>query len=326
MHKIIILAVTCFPIILEPIAAADQAQPKVAIRLSPVPLWPQNNDTSQLPKAQFVFLSLSTGEFVISYPKDLSASDDSERVTLRFGTHSLVDPQVTAHVTLGQDGTFTYAYQISNGVNARQPVAKITLLIPTEYSEAEAHHPTWKIERPKSASLRDLESPTRPVAPVEWSAETSQPIQPGGSATGFSMNSKYRPGFTQVILKGRTTKGEYTSEIAATLPQPVRDQVDKVLTPAWDSQTRLVLGPQFPKDASQLDIAQNLLYGISVLSRHGDLSPDSSFVKGAISTLRAHLESGSVTSLDASRMTFLSNAKPGLEAEIANALQVDFQQ
>jgi len=45
---------------------------RVAIGLSPVPLWPANGDTSQLPKDHYVFYDLHAGEYVAFYPTDFT--------------------------------------------------------------------------------------------------------------------------------------------------------------------------------------------------------------------------------------------------------------
>ncbi len=110
-----------------------QAPSGTRVALSPVPLWPQNGDTSQLPKGQYVFYDPHAGEYVVYYAPESADASSVQPTILRFGTHSLVDPEVTFTVAPSGDGRFHYAYKVENGAHARQSIGKIRIL---DYSDS----------------------------------------------------------------------------------------------------------------------------------------------------------------------------------------------
>ncbi len=291
--------------------------------LSSVPLWPQNEDTSQLPKGHYVFYDLRAGEYVAYYPSNFDAPDTSDRITLRFGTHSLVDPQITSRISAGTGGAFRYTYVVANGPQARQPIRKLILSIPAEDQSAQFETGTWKTSR-ADEQIRDIASPLTALTQVEWSSPTDQAISLGSPGAEFTIDSSSLPGFKQMSAKGASASREYTPQAGAEFPKPVSDQLAAVFTPGWDSQTQLVLGPRFRKGASQFEIAPNLLHGIDVLVVHGNLDGTSPFVSRAHSVLTTFLESDGSAPIQAGQLDFLTQAKPGLETQIAAALQIDF--
>jgi hypothetical protein len=111
MFKSCFCAILCCVTVL--LAAAQTS--KMVPRISPVPLWPQNGDTAQLEKDHYVFYDSPAGEYVAYYPANFGAPETSDRITLRFGTHSLVDPQITSRVSAGAGGAFHYTYLVANG-------------------------------------------------------------------------------------------------------------------------------------------------------------------------------------------------------------------
>ncbi len=312
---------TLFVLILCALDSFAQA-PRVTapgINLSPVPLWPADGDLSGLPSDQYVFFDPRSAEWVVSYPQILT-DPQSERVTLRFGSHAEVAPSIVAHGTRQSDGSYSYSYVVENAETAHTPIQKWTLVAPAEDTKFAAKHPTWKSHPNVGTEARDIMPSPTPLVAVEWSATDTTRVAAHTAIGAFSVTSTYSPGFTTASFRG-SVKNEYTEEVAATLPKPVADQLAKVLTPAWDSQLRLTLGPRFAPDTTKTVIAANFHYGISALARRGALHADSAFVSGALEALGSFLTSNGASSLDPESLSFLSQAAPGVETEIANALR-----
>jgi hypothetical protein len=84
---------------------AQAPAPAQMAMLSSVPLWPQNGDTSQLPKEQYVFYDPPSAEYVVYYTPDSAGASPAQPTVLRFGGHSLVNPDVTFKMTSTNDGS-----------------------------------------------------------------------------------------------------------------------------------------------------------------------------------------------------------------------------
>jgi hypothetical protein len=303
---------------------SGQGVPRIAAGLSPVPLWPQDGDTSQLPAGQYVFYDPPSGEYVVYYAARSDSSTTTDPIVLRFGTHALLDPAVTATVTSGGNGSLHYAYEISNGTYARQSIQRISLLVASD-STLRASHPNWASNMGDSGA-RDITAPGANLSTVDWASNTpGQTIAPGTKLGGFLVDSTLLPGFTTMIWRGATRSREYSPEAVASLPAEARDQISRVFTGAWDVKSRLVVGPRFPKGAPQSDIAQNFLLGMQSLMRERQLDSTSPFVQSAVALLSAQLESGGPVVINPNGIAF-DKAKPGLEGTIANALQIALAQ
>lgn len=298
---------------------------KIVARFSPVPLWPQNGDTSQLPKGQYVFYDPPAGEYVIYYTGSIGASQSEQPQILRFGTHSLVGPQMNVTVSSTGGGTFRYTYDVSNRSDARQPIQKISMLV---YSDSSPHaaQTSWTGTVGLSSVRDGLVTPAATVSIIDWAPNiASQSIAPGSKVMGFTIDSISRPGFTRMIFRGASASRGYNSAAVASLPKEVRDQVASVFTPAWDAKTILVIGPRFSKGASQSQIAQNFFFGIQSLVRDGKLDPNSPFIQSTMKLLSGQLESNDTVTLNVNSLA-LAEAKAGLETTIANALQTALPQ
>jgi hypothetical protein len=313
------LRIVSLTLVLAPLLGA-QGTPKIRAGLSPVPLWPQDGDTSRLPKDQYVFYDPPAGEYVVYYAAPAGDTRALEPVVLRFGTHGLVDPTVTVTISAGGTGSLHYAYEVSNGSYARQSIQKMSLLVGPD-SNLQAMHPTWTNAH-ETSGVRDITAPTAQLAAVEWASNTAtETIAPGRTLRGFALDSTLLPGFTTMVFKGATQSHQPDAEAIAALPPEVRDQIARIFRGAWDVKTRLVIGPRFPTGTPHADIAQNFLFGLQSLTRERLLDPDSSFVQGVNRSLSAQLESGGRVAINPNSIAF-ETAKPGLEATLANALRM----
>jgi hypothetical protein len=297
---------------------------KTVASLSPVPLWPQDGDITRLPKGQYVFYDPPSGEYVVYYAGNTTNSQSAQPTLLRFGTHALVDPKTEFAVASTDNGAFRYTYNISNGSNARQAIQRMSMLIYSD-STPRTSQATWTANV-GSSTVRDIAAPTMSAATIDWTPNaSSQSIAPGNTVTGFTVDSTSRPGFTTVVFRGATQSSEYSPAAVASLPNDVQEQVAHVFKTAWDTKTGLVIGPRFSKDASQSEIAQNFLFGIQSLIRDEKLDSSSPFIQSTVRLLSAQLESSDPVAKNANNL-MLSEAKTGLEAMIANALQTALTQ
>lgn len=295
------------------------------VALSPVPIWPRDGDTSQLSKGQHVFLDLHSAEYVVYYTPDSASGQAAQPATLRFGTHSFVDPEVTFAVAPTGDGHFHYMYKVENGARARQSIGKISLL---DYSDSNPRGASgnWTAHV-EPHSERDLGTPAVSASAIEWTSSSAAPsIAPGSAMQGLAIDSTSLPGFVNMTFRGDSKSNEYTPDAAASLPKEVRDQLASVMNPAWDARSSMVIGPRFAKGTSQSTISQNFNFGIQVLVRHKELDADSPFVQNAQRILRAQLQSNDEIQLNSASVDFTKDAKTDLEKEIANALEIAFAQ
>jgi hypothetical protein len=289
-----------------------------SVGLSPVPIWPKNEDVSSFP-GHYVFLDLRSAAYVVSYV----SPETNQKVTVRFGAHSLVDPSVTVHITAASKNALHYEYQVANGPHAPQSIQKVTLLVPAEDSGARAQHPSWTAAR-SSSVVHTMVAPGSGFTPVEWSAKAGQAIAPGSTIAALSVDSEYLPGFIDILTKGASQFAEYDATSVAALPKEAADQLQAVLSQGWDAKRELTIGPVFQGTASPQLIAANLYHGTRALVRNRQLDPHSPFVEAELSALFSFLNSGETASFGPAQLGFTSKASDGLESEIATALRLDF--
>jgi hypothetical protein len=293
--------------------------------LSPVPLWPRDGDTFQLPKGQYVFYDPPSAEYVVYYTPDSAGASTAQPTVLRFGSHAFVDPVVTFKVASAIDGSFHYTYDVANGSRARQSIQKVGLVTFSD-SSPRASRLNWTANVTQH-SERDLDTPTTGGAVIDWtSINAGLSIAPGSTTEGFAIDSTSLPGFINMTFQGRSQSGQYSPEAVASLPKEVGDQLARVFNAGRDAQSRMVIGPRFAKGTSQSTITQNYLFGLQMLVLRRELDPNSHFIQRARQILTAQLYSQDQMRLDAASLDFTKEAKPGLETAIANALEVAFAQ
>ena len=295
------------------------------VALSPVPLWPQNGDTSQLPKGQYVFYDPHPGEYVVCYAPESADASSAQPTILRFGTHSLVDPEVTSTVAPTGNGRFHYAYRVENGTHARQSIRRIAIL---DYSDGspQGAGANWTVHA-EQHSERDLGTPAVSASAIDWTSNSSAPsIAPGSATQGLTVDSTSLPGFVNMTFRGDSKSNEYTPDAVAGLPKEVRDQLANLMNPARDVQSTMVIGPRFAKGTSQSTISQNFDFGIQVLVRHKKLDANSPFVQNARKVLESQLQSNDTIRLNSASLDFTKDATTALEKEIANALEIALAQ
>jgi hypothetical protein len=236
-----------------------------------------------------------------------------------------VDPEVTFKIAPTDDGSFHYTYDVVNSSHARQSIQKVRLVTFSD-SSPRASRLKWAANVTQH-SERDLDTPTAGGAVIDWtSTNASLLIAPGGTVPGFAVDSTSLPGFVNMMFQGASQSNQYTPDAVASLPKEVRDQLARVLNPARDAQSTMVIGPRFAKGTSQSTIAQNYFFGLQVLVMHRKLDRNSPFVQRAWQLLNDQIQSQDQMRLDSASFDFKSDAKTPLEKEIANALEVAFAQ
>jgi hypothetical protein len=309
------------------IASGVRAQTVVTggVGLSPVPFWPQNGYTSQLPKGQYVFYDPHSAEYVVYYAPEAAGGSYAEPTVLRFGTHSLVDPEVVFAVAPTGDGRFHYTYKVKNGAHARQSIGRISIL---DYSDSSPQGAGAKwTAHVEPHNERDLGTPAVSASAIEWQPNSAAPsIAPGSAMQALTIDSTSLPGFVNMAFRGDSKGNEYTPDAVASLPKAVRDQLASVMTAAFDAKSAMVIGPRFAKGTSQSTLSQNFNFGIQVFVRHKLLDPNSTFVQNARRVLSSQLQSNDEIQLNSASLDFTKDAKTDLEKEIANALETIFAQ
>lgn len=318
-------------LILFLVSYALAQQPKVAVGLSPVPLWPASGDTSSLPKDQYVFYNSPGGEYVVSYPTNLS-DPQSTRITQRFSSHALTDPQITTTITSLGNGQFEYSFTIGNGSLARTAIEKWRITMPAGAVVKPANAASlvtppsgWQSTSSSfEASGTDmLLHGQHSLQTIEWTNQ-SEGIAKQGLSSGHAIQSALLPGFVTVSVQGHAER-ELGDQVRQSMPREVQAQVNQVQTATWDSQSRLVLGPRFAADASREEMAANFFQGISSLTRRSQLDRNSPFVQQALEVLNSNLQNNTATALTTDSMPFLSQASSNLERVIASAMEIGFR-
>jgi hypothetical protein len=272
---------------------------KHTVALSPVPLWPGDEKTTELPKGQSVVYDPPSGEYVVYYVAEAFAA---KPLLLRFVTHALIDPEITFHVVAAAEGSH-YTYSVMNGPLARQSIQKISMLISAD-SAPQPSGSGWSSNL--TGKARDIAAPSSNSARIEWKSNVAtQSISPGTRMDGFAIDSTPRPGFTGIVFRGATQSQEYNPEAVSSLPPEIRHELDRIFTGTWDAKSCIVIAPKFAKSTAQSEIAQNFLFRIKALIRGKRLDPSSPFVAGAVQLLSAQVDSGGLASLRSEKIRFL---------------------
>ena len=266
-----------------------------------------------------MFLGSGQGEIVVSYPASLDVPGQAGRKTFRFQLHNLVKPGFAVQIARDENGLFTYDYLLRNGESARQSIRLWSFVGPPDDSKFEVSCPGWSASKARTATARQVALPSVPQlgAEVIFFSRTGNDIQPGNrNFDPFHVTSSYSPGFTTAFVRSGAA-----FDIPSELPSPVGDQIGMLARPEWDSQVVLILGPRFSPDTSGQAIAADFHIGISRLVRSGQLNGESAFVKEALAALGRSVQSGGIPAVR-DVVNLLPKASPGIESEIATAMQV----
>ena|SRR5581483_3483986 len=254
----LLLGVSC----LLPLALSAQS-PAAGARMggfSPVPLWPENGDTSAYP-SQRVFFRPSANEYVVSYP---SREGQGQNVVVHIPSHRLVEPVVSTTVTRDSDGKYHYSYAVANGARARTPIDSVMLVLEQRTSGTQGQHPSWpsqvSADRPAGINLNA-------AGTLRWTSPAGQEIQPGKTASTFTIVSDLAPGFALMSFRGKSDLPELDPLQMSKLPEDVQTQLRACKTLGWDTQVKQVIAPRFDSGAPIEAIAVNFRQGINAIDR-----------------------------------------------------------
>lgn len=297
---------------------AQQPAPGARIGFSPVPLWPANGDFSSVPPSQAVFFNPAGNEYIVTAADTVTGG---RTVLLRAPSHRAVDFSIQVTVAKNASGNFTYEYTVLNGPRARQPIGQWT--IETGQSQAiQLQHASWQ------GTLLPA-PPTPTVAPepnqalrfrshAQFVSPAGSEIQPGQSASGFTITSDLAPGFVDARAKGKSAVPDVTQQQISALPPAAAAQLSYCLSEIWDTQGQLVLGPAVAKDVPAAVVEANFSRGISHLARPGAESATITSLQALIrSAITSDTQVVSATSLAA----IAKSASPS-EAAVIQAFQI----
>jgi hypothetical protein len=299
-----------------------QQQPETA-ELSdfPVPFWPANGTVPAEPKDKYVFVDLTTNEFVLAYPENLETPNFAKDGpgALKIARYELlrnVEPAVSVAVTVVNPTTYKYVYTIGNGADAKQSIDQFAFSAPAQLGQAIKGPAGWFAIVQKNRTFK-VKNPDwiKTGAAAIWSFQKPEEvIHPGSRKTGFELENELRPGFTVGYFR-KAESVEVRIAVSGNIPTVVKDQRDQLLALEYNSKTLLMIGPKFTRDTDDRTIASDFLRGITFLGRTKALNPDSDFVKSALAELNRFVSAGPQIRLTA-------QPRGEVETEIFNALKV----
>ncbi|MBO0858876.1 MAG: hypothetical protein J2P21_10475 [Chloracidobacterium sp.] len=314
----------------SPVLMAQNIKPSVGASL--VPPWP--GDAGVIPeslKNQYVFVDLSTGDLVISYPENLDDPNGSQKriAPLRIKTNNNVEPTLKCRIARDSDGNYRYEYQIGNGPSAKQEISYFAVAF--NHSTATTVNSTgvWNGmigAPPMVTNTLHIGANGKPEKLMIWMSRPGPEgsIQPGKMAASFQATSDLKPGFTTAYFAGSRPVG-----VDRELPTEVMDQLTPMIRPEVNSRSLLMIGPLFSDSTSKTTIAANYHVGISMLIRGGkELSSDSPFILEVLATLSDYIKSQGVSGTAnevVPNLNFSNKPAPGLETDILNAINLAFK-
>jgi hypothetical protein len=311
--------------VLASVALFVQATPQAA--LSPFPVWPADGNVPDNLRDHYLFLGPKVGQVTISYPASLDDPRLTGRKTFVLDLHNQVEPIFSVQISAG-NGIYNYDYVLRNGKSAKQVIKTWFFPGPANDPAFQVQGPGWTGSKALTVKPRQLTLPNaaqaavndlQPEVIVTFFSNPGYEITPNNEQA-FHISSSYLPGFTTASVSSGVAFA-----LPGELPTPVGDQVGVLTRLGWDSKQTLALGPKFTANWSKQAIAADFHYGISSLTRSGNLSGDSPFVKQALATLAMAIQSGNTSAL-ANQFSSLPKPSPGLENEIAAAMQLSLKQ
>lgn len=292
------------------------AQNSAGPRISPVPLWPLDGKRTGVLANYSVFINPETSEIVILAP-DPSKSAPRE---LRFGLPIFVDASLAFSMLELGNGRRHYSFAITDSPRARQRTERLGLLLPANDSAMSPISAEWSFASTPTA-LADRGNPAHKdvMRLVYWTDPSHRPDRLQGFTLGIQ--SSYLPGFAEAFLQGQV-ENPLTSQIVASLPEPVAAQARLFLQPEWSSQRHLAFAPLFAPDTPRRFIAENYFFGITRLTQTGVLETNSAFASAALASLQSFLQS------EAEIPAFAPPGSPPrtqVEREIQKALDIAFR-
>jgi hypothetical protein len=315
-------------VVIPLLAAAPAVQQPDIAGLSdfPAPPWPADGKVPPELKETYVFVDLAKNEYVVAYPENLGteafAKDPGPLRINRYDLLRNVSPAVSVAIApVPNSAKFKYTYTVANASSAKQSIDQYILVLPQQAGRDAIQHPDGWFGIVQTARSFKVKNPEwiRTGAAAIWSFQKpEQVIQPGGSKTGFELESELRPGFTVGFFR-RATSVDARVATHGNVPKEVKEQIDQILAVEYNSRTMLTLGPKFDKSADDKAVAEDFIQGIFTLSRAGVLELNSEFVRNTLNELTGIQPGGKASGIK------LGSARTPAESEILNALRISLR-
>jgi hypothetical protein len=269
-----------------------QQQQYVALPELPVPAWPEKGVTVAELKDNYVFIDGAKNEYVVAYPQNLGTEAFEKEgpgpiKIARYELHRNVTPSISVAITRPTPEMHKYAYSVSNGKEAQQSIDQWALSMPAVGGSSTIRYPEgWfaVVQKDRIFKVRNRQWIATGAAAVWSFAKPEEVIQPGGSKTGFELESSLRPGFTTSYFRKAESIEAKVATQGVGLPAVVQQQVDALLAVEHNSKTLLTLGPKYDGSATVQAIAADFVQGLEVLSRAGVLNASSPFVRNTLAS------------------------------------------
>jgi len=227
-----------------------------------------------------------------------------------------VEPDVQVSVTPVGGNRYLYSYTLANAPAAEQSIDQWAMVLPEQSGGATIQGPEgWLgiVQPNRSFKLKDPDWIENGSGAL-WSFQKPENVvEPGDVATGFSVESQLRPGFTLGFFRQAESVGAKVAT-SGYVPDVVKKQMDELLVFEYNSKTVLLIGPKFDQDADAHTIAEDFIQGIFTLSRMGALNLNSDFVRTTLAELTG-VEPG------ASSVRLTAEADTRIETEVLSALK-----
>jgi len=255
------------------------------VQLSPVPLYPGDNNIPPELKDYFVFLDPETWDLVVSYP---DGDNTLVRKKIKVSLAKHVVPTLAVELTRKASGGYTYKYTLSNQGSARQAIKTWYLSVPQPKAPDPAD-PASRTSNPPSPAWTEMDFA---FSPGNWSKrwdaqDINAQVRPA-LAQSFEIQTENKPGFTTAYFQGARAQNEIP--LPQNMPQGALDQLKRCQDLQFNSASVLTLGPMFAPGTFRVVIAGDFHVGISKLIRQGKLDPVSPFTKDALSALQQFIE------------------------------------
>lgn len=321
------------------LAGAPPEHPPVTIELPPVPPYPKDGKIPDILKDRFVFLDEEKQELVVSFPSELSDSEDlrrrggriTDRLPLRIGGR----PVLEVSIVMEGDRRFKYSFRIENRPEARQDITAWRLpLRCTDAVEFLVVPDGW------GTSVHELDRAFRANATetmtLTWGEEQKTRLQrihsfryvgwwstgdhvrvipPGERLGPFGFKTTARPGIVRPFFQGQP--GHFGTRSG--WPEQVGHQLIAFSFVESDSVSIPTIGPKFDASVDSSVIAKDFLSSIEGLVKNGELSRPSEFLAETTSILSMLARPG-----QQSRRAVKWVSTPGniLEQQIQMAIQI----
>ena len=232
------------------------------------------------------------GEFVAESVGGNGTGSREFRVAL--GNHSL--PEIEFDLASGlEEGTFDYAYRVSNGAEASAPIITWGLMTPVADRTKSLTHPLWLVaaamQSDRAITVTAREDTQMGMGPMldpggsdlsRWKIPSQRfAIQAGSSLSLFAVRSQFRPGWTTAFV-GSNDVIELPER---PLPEEVMAGLEVLSRPEHYYTGVLTVGPKFSPGTDRTWIAGDWHFGVQSMVAAGQLSARSPYVAQLLDSL-----------------------------------------